>query len=77
VADGDREAEAHPVEADLAVRTGYRVRSQLAVVGEVVRRHQLDGLAAENARPVELTAVGKHLREPQIVHRGRHETATA
>ena len=51
--DRDGEAEARAVEADLAVSAGHGERTQLAVVGQVVRRHQLDGLAPEHTRAVE------------------------
>ena len=43
----------------------------------MVRRHQLDGGTAQDTHAVELTAIEKHLPEPQIVHRGRQRPGSA
>ena len=56
--DGDGEAEAHAVEADLAVAAGQgEVRAGRRRRAGGCVRHELDGLAAEDARAVELAAV--------------------
>ena len=44
---------------------------------EMIGRHQLQRLAADDPVAVERAAVEQHLAEPGIVHRGRDQTAAA
>ena len=50
---------------------------EVSSAGQVVRAHELDGLAAEDALTAELAPVGQHQGELQVVVRRRHQAAAA
>src|SRR6266404_999862 len=66
-ADGEAEAE--------AVTGRHQGRIDLDVGAEMIGRHQLQRLAADDPVAVERAAVEQHLAEPRIIHRGRNQTA--
>ncbi len=68
-ADGEAEAE--------AVTGRHQGRIDLDVGAEMIGRHQLQRLAADDPVAVERAAVEQHLAEPRIIHRGRNQTAAA
>ncbi len=55
----------------------HEVRFKFHLRAEMVRRHQLERLAADDPVAVERAAIEQHLAEPRIVHGGRDQPAAA
>ena len=70
--DGEAQPEPHAIEPGLAESPHGQVR-QRGPAGQVIAGHQLEGLAPEDAPAVELTPVGQHLAEGDVVAGGRHQ----
>ena len=71
----------HQAEADPGVGgfTEQRARPgrQITIIRQVVQRHQLDRLAAENARAIQFAAVQQHGVEAMIVKRSGNQPTAA
>ena len=74
--DRETETEAGPFIGRLA-EGAHRYRWQVLITRQVVQAHELQGLATDDARPLQLATVGQGLGETVVVIDGRDQAAAA